>query len=37
LSPTGRQMLVTLKTDGFENETPGRLRGRVQRVYDRVG
>ncbi len=37
LAPTGRQMLVTLKTGEGDSPRPGQLRGHVQRVYDRVG
>lgn len=37
LSPTGHQMLVTLKTANSDNPKAGQLRGFIQRVYDRVG
>ena len=38
LSPTRRQMLVTLKTpETSADPKPGELRGHLQRVYDRVG
>lgn len=38
LSPTRRQMLVTLKTpETTADPKPGELRGHLQRVYDRVG
>lgn len=36
LSPTGRQLLVTLKTDDGDNPKAGQQRSFVQRVYDRV-
>jgi hypothetical protein len=37
LSPTARQMLVSLNTGEGKNLRPGQLQGHVQRVYDRVG
>lgn len=38
LSPTQRQMLVTLKTpETTADPKPGELRGHLQRVYDRLG
>lgn len=36
LSPTGRQLLVTLKTDEGANPKAGQMRAFLQRVYDRV-
>lgn len=36
LAPTGRQLLVTLKTGEGETARPGQLRGYLQRVYDRI-
>lgn len=37
LSPTARQILVTLNTGEGKNPKPGQLQGHLQRVYDRVG
>jgi hypothetical protein len=36
LAPTGRQLLVTLKTGEGDSTRPGQLRGYLQRVYDRI-
>jgi len=36
LSPTGRQLLVTLRTGEGSNPRPGQLRASIQRVYDRM-
>lgn len=36
LAPTGRQLLVTLKTGEGATPRPGQLRGYLQRVYDRI-
>jgi hypothetical protein len=36
LSPTGAQLLVTLRVDDGRDENARGLRGQVQRVYDRV-
>jgi hypothetical protein len=36
LAPTGRQLLVTLKTGEGANQKPGQLHGYLQRVYDRI-
>ena len=37
LSPTARQILVTLNTSEGKKPKPGQLTGHLQRVYDRVG
>ncbi len=36
LSPTGRQLLVTFRTEEGSNPRTGQLRGNLQRVYDRM-
>ncbi len=36
LAPTGKQLLVTLKTGEGATLRPGQLRGYLQRVYDRI-